>query len=287
MKNISSAMTSHLSGEVTTLATCWKITRRDGTVLGFTDHDQPLTYESVTYEAASGFTPSAVASSAALNVDDLDIEGMLSDDAIDAADIRAGKYDYAEIEVFQVNYANLAAGALIQRTGWLGEVETRGEHFIAEVRGLTQQLSQTIGERYSAACRANLGDARCRVTLASYTVTGSITSVESARSQFSDSANAEEEGYFTAGLITFTSGANNGLSMEVKSFAGGTFVTVLPLPGVVEVGDSYSAVAGCDKRVATCRDVFSNAENFRGEPHVPGLDKMLQTSGTRSDWGSV
>jgi hypothetical protein len=34
MKAISTAHAQHLAGEVTTLATCWKITRRDGVVLG-------------------------------------------------------------------------------------------------------------------------------------------------------------------------------------------------------------------------------------------------------------
>jgi hypothetical protein len=41
-KTISPALAQHLAGEVTTLATCWKITRRDGAVLGFTDHVRDL-----------------------------------------------------------------------------------------------------------------------------------------------------------------------------------------------------------------------------------------------------
>lgn len=31
----------------------------------------------------------------------------------------------------------------------------------------------------------------------------------------------------------------------------------------------------CDHRFSTCRDVFANAENFRGFPHLPGPDFML------------
>ena len=127
MKELSTAMAAHVRGHVTTLATCWKITRRDGTVMGFTDHDTDITFESVTYIAASGFTPSAVASSAALNVDDLDVEGMLSAGAITETDLLAGVYDYAEIDVFQVNYADLTMGTIHLRTGWLGEVQMHGE----------------------------------------------------------------------------------------------------------------------------------------------------------------
>lgn len=31
----------------------------------------------------------------------------------------------------------------------------------------------------------------------------------------------------------------------------------------------------CDQRFETCRDVFANAENFRGFPHLPGNDFVL------------
>lgn len=283
MKTLTAGLAAHLAGETTTLATCWKLTRRDGTTLGFTSHDRDLTFESVTYKAASGFTPSMIASSGNLAVDNLDVEGMLSAEAITETDIHAGKYDFAEISVFQVNYANLAQGALTLRTGWLGEVSVSGQHFIAEVRGMTQKLSQTLGEIFSPACRARLGDARCKVNLASHTVSGTITEVVS-RLVVKDSSRSEAAGHFTDGLLTFTSGANEDLTIEVKYYADKTLNLVLPLPFPAEVGDTYSLIAGCDKRFETCIGRFNNAINFRGEPHLPGLDRMLQTSSTRSEW---
>ena len=33
--------------------------------------------------------------------------------------------------------------------------------------------------------------------------------------------------------------------------------------------------AGCDKRLATCSERFSNVLNFRGEPYVPGQGAMM------------
>jgi hypothetical protein len=41
---------------------------------------------------------------------------------------------------------------------------------------------------------------------------------------------------------------------------------------------------GCDKTLPTCFAKFNNVVNFRGEPLVPGLDRMLETAGTRSQW---
>lgn len=211
------------------------------------------------------------------------IEGMLSDDAISEMDIHAGKYDFAEIEIFQVNYADLSQGKLNLRCGWLGQVSYGNEQFVAEVRGLTQKLTKTLGELFSPACRASLGDARCKIDLAAFTFVGSVTSVLS-NALFLDGSRTEVSGYFDSGIITFTSGTNNGLQMEVKSFSDKTITLVMPMPFIVEIGDTYSLVAGCDKTFETCIAQFNNALNFRGEPDLPGIDKMLQTSSTRSDW---
>uniref|UniRef100_UPI003F71554B DUF2163 domain-containing protein n=1 Tax=Elioraea sp. TaxID=2185103 RepID=UPI003F71554B len=50
--------------------------------------------------------------------------------------------------------------------GRLGEVIARDDGtFRAELRGLAQALNVTVGELYTPECRADLGDARCRVPL--------------------------------------------------------------------------------------------------------------------------
>lgn len=282
MKTISNSLAAHIVGEVTTLATCWKLTRRDGAILGFTEHDADIVVDSITYKAASGFSPSAIQNTASLSVDNLDIEGMLSESSITEADILAGRYDFAEIEIFMVNYNDISAGKLKLRRGWLGEVTLEKQQFIAEVRGLTQRLSQTIGELFSPSCRASFGDSRCKIDASGYTVSGFITSVTD-NQNFIDSSRVEANGLYNLGKITFTGGANNGLSMEVKEFlSGGKITLVLPMPYNINAGDSYTMVQGCDKTLVICANQYNNIVNFRGEPHVPGIDKMLETAGTRT-----
>ncbi len=283
MKETSNDLALHLAGEILTLATCWKIKRRDGTIMGFTDHNADLTIDSVPYIAATGFTPSAISDTSDLSVDNLDLEGMLSSSSIEEPDIMAGLYDFAEIEVFKVNYADVSQGILKLRRGWIGEVSLQGGYFSAEIRGLTQALAQTITEIFSPFCRATLGDSRCKVDLPTHTVSGAITSaIDSAR--FSDTARIETDGVFVNGVITFTSGANTGISSEVKEYRSGSFVLALPMPYALSTGVTYTLIKGCDKTLATCRSRFNNVVNFRGEPHIPGVDKMLQTAGTRSSW---
>ena len=280
MKNISINLKNHIAGEVTSLATCWKLSRRDGHVFGFTDHDRDLVVSGVDYIAGSGFTPSAVQSSGGFAVDNLELEGMLDAATITEADILAGVYDYAEIEIFMVNYADLSQGKLMLRRGWIGEVSLGKNYFVAEVRGLAQRLSQRIGDVYSPLCRSGLEG--CGVNLLPFTVAGELTHVTDAQ-VFADATLAQATGYFNHGKITFLSGANEGLSMEVKDFrAGGNITLVLPMPNAVTVGDNFSMYAGCDKSFELCVNKFNNAVNFRGEPHVPGLDRVLETSSTRS-----
>jgi uncharacterized phage protein (TIGR02218 family) len=286
MKQISSTLAAHIAGEVTTLATCWKLTRRDSVIYGFTDHDANIVFAGVTYKAATGFTPSVIQNSGSLSVDNLDVEGMISSGSITEADILAGLYDYGEVEIFQVNYSDFTQGALKLKRGWLGEVSYHKQQFIAEVRGLTQVLAQTIGELYSASCRATLGDSRCKIDMALHTVTGTVTAPVSSQ-QCIDSARGEASDVFTFGTITFTSGANHGLSMELKEYLytagiGGRMIMALPLPYPIGAGDAYTLTKGCDKTIGTCLSRFNNVVNFRGEPAVPGLDRMLETAGTRS-----
>lgn len=279
MKSISAALNTHLNQEVTTLATCWKATLENGTIYGFTSNISDLVISGVTYSASSGCTPTAIASNSDLAVDNLDVIGFLDSAQITDADIQAGLWDFAAIEIFQVNYLDLTMDRLRLRSGRLGEIKTSRQQFIAELRGIAQQLQQNLGQVYSASCRADLGDARCKVNLAAITVTGSVTIATSSQ-VFTDSARTEADGYFDNGLMTFTSGGNIGLSMEIKTFIADVFTMQLPFPYAIALTDTYSAYPGCKKRfIEDCKTKFANAVNFRGEPHVPGTDQIMAVGG--------
>ncbi len=166
VKNITAGLEAHLAEEATTLTRCWSITRTDGIAFYFTDHDADLVVDGNTYKASLGFRATAVANNAGLDVDNLDVDGFFEDDSLTEEELRAGLFDYAEVKVFMCNWANLSQGILKIRKGHLGEVVfTQHGFFKAELRGLTQALQQRIGELYSAECRADLGDHRCKIPL--------------------------------------------------------------------------------------------------------------------------
>lgn len=282
MKQLSPALLAHLRSEVTTLRTCWKLTLTNGSVFGFTDHCDDLVIAGLRYLAASGHAPSSIVSNSALAVDNLEVAGLLDNELISEGDLHDGVWDFAQVEIFRVNYADLTQGVIRLHVGRLGEVRTSGHGFTAELRGLTQQLQQTIGELYSPTCRADFGDARCKIDLAAWTVTGSVTKLIDAATnrRFSDTGRSEPDGHFDGGKLRFTSGDNAGLAMEVQAHVAGQFKLQLALPYPLAVGDAYTVIAGCRKRFAEdCWQRFNNAINFRGEPHVPGNDAMLQVGG--------
>lgn len=277
MRSVSANLKAHFGQEVTTLALCWRIKRTDDVEFGFTSHTKNLTIGGLVYEASTGFTASQIELNSKLSVDNQDTMGLIDSDTIKELDLAAGIYDYAEVEIFIVNYKSLGDGTLTLKFGKLGEVTRRDDHFFAEIRGLTQHLQQVVGDLYSVTCRADLGDSECKVTLASFTVTGTLTGVTSNR-VFADSSRSESNDYFNFGLLTWTSGNNNGLSMEVQDFvqSTGQFTLFQPMPFTVQVGDQYSVYAGCDKLLSTCKNKFNNVVNFRGEPYIPGPDTIIQ-----------
>jgi hypothetical protein len=90
-------------------------------------------------------------------------------------------------------------------------------------------------------------------------------------------------GYFDGGVMTFTSGLNNGISRPVKTYAPGQWTMFVPFPKLAVIGDTYTMVAGCNRSYATCRDTYNNLLNFRGEPHMGGFDDLIQVGRGTSD----
>lgn len=270
-------------GKVTQLCQVMKLTLKDGTVMGFTSFDQDIILQeepTVIYKALTGMTPTAVSSSSAFNVDNLDIEGFLSDERITESDIKAGRYDYADIVISEMSWKDKPYSLFklnIKRFGKLGEIRVEGGKFIAEIRGLMQYLQNNIGELYQTSCRAYLGDSKCGVDLIPFTFDSSVLTVESNRSITCNLNN--DTGYFDGGKITFLTGLNINLTLEVKSWnlATQTIEFQLPTNYTINIGDTFRVVKGCDGLIKTCQDVFGNAKRFRGEPYIPQTEALVRT----------
>lgn len=277
MRSLPPALAAALAGGTTTLAWCWRITRRDGTRFGFTDHDRDLSFDGTTFEAAAGLTATDIDTSAGLAVDNLELEGAITSERLVEADLAAGLYDDAEVEVFRVDWTD-PANRILVRMGSIGEVKRSGSSFIVEVRGLAHRLQQPQGRLYQYSCDAVLGDDRCGIdlTLAAYRGAATVAALQGTRELLVTGLETFAADWFTRGLARFTSGANAGLSFEVRRHAVVAAQQVLELwqamPGQITASDELLVTAGCDKQLATCRDRFANVLAFRGFPHLPGND---------------
>lgn len=289
---ISAALKAHLQQPYQTTCTGWLcgLTDDDGNiwrVLGFTDHDQPITFNleswmagfglpslpgiagtgSVVYSAVAGYTKTDIASSGALNVDNLEVDGILVSPSITEDDLRAGLWDFAYITIFTINWADLTQGALIQRSGTLGEVTIERGAFKAKLRGVAQAYSRVIIELTTPSCRAKLGDARCKVDLTPFTVSSTLTGVEpgpyprtlydTARTEPGPSAGVAITGITTAnpGVVSLSAplGLPSGSPITIAGVLGMTEVNTVTVARNVasdglsfEIGDtsSFSSYTG-------------------------------------------
>jgi uncharacterized phage protein (TIGR02218 family) len=281
MKALGAGLEAHLASGATTLCWCWRLTRHDGVVTGYTDHDGSLVFDGTTFEAASGFTASDIKDGVGLSVDNLEVSGALSSVTLTDADLAAGRYDDAEVEIFRVNWSDPSQRVLM-RFGSLGEVRRSGSSFTAEVRGLAHYLQQPKGRLLQLTCDADLGDGRCGVNIntAAYKGTAAITIAHSARRFTVSGLSAFSHDFFTRGLATFTSGPAAGLKIEVKAHTKVSGVETVELwadaEGPPVAGNAFDVTAGCDKRFETCKAKFANQINFRGFPAMPGNDYLMK-----------
>lgn len=284
MKTLPVGLAAHLATRSTTLSTALKITRTDGTIFGFTSHDIDDVVSGVTYSANPGLDVTNIVISANAAVGNLELTTLHDGMVFTTKDIFNGVWKNAAFTIFRYNYASISDGIDTLLGGTLGECQIKLNQVVVELRDLRQYLQQPIGDVSSKTCRYRFGDSRCGVILVgspnAFIVSGAVTGVTS-NQVFVDSSRSEVQAWFDEGEITFVTGNNAGISAKVKSYTVGsppipTFTLALPLYGTVVIGDSYTAIKGCRKRLSDCVE-NGNVLNFGGEPHRQGLNDLTKS----------
>lgn len=276
MRDVPAALAAHFAGGATTLCRCWSLTRNDGLVLGFTDHDRDLAFDGVGFASTIALDTAETASELGFAIGGGEVSGAFAAIGLNEADLTRGLYDDARVSIWLVNWADPSQRLLLE-TGFVGEIRRSDLAFTAEVRGLAKAFDEERGRLYTRACSADLGDARCGVAIAA--VAGAVSTTDGRIGLTAASLSAYADGHLTGGRITFTSGANIGFATEVKRHAAASGLVAIQLwqapPGPIAPGDAFSITPGCDKSFATCRAKFGNGVNFRGFPHIPGNDFVI------------
>jgi uncharacterized phage protein (TIGR02218 family) len=295
MRAIDGDLQARLDSGATTLCRCWLVRRRDGAVFGFTDHDRDVTFDGVSFRASSGMDASALQSATGLSVDNAQAVGALSDAGVTEEDVRAGRYDRAEIWHWLVDWERPELRVLLFR-GSFGEIRRSDGAFEVELRGLAEALNASVGRSILRTCDRSLGDPKCgfEVSRPGFSGESAVAEGSGGATIVADDLAGFADGWFSQGTVSWLSGENAGQTGTVKADRrrsdGVRHIALWQAPGrPMASGDRFRIIAGCDKRAETCRAKFDNLVNFRGFPLIPGDDWVTAypKEGTSHDGSSL
>jgi uncharacterized phage protein (TIGR02218 family) len=266
-----------MTDRVVTQALCWRVERGDGVMVALTDHDRDLVVDGIVHRAAPGMTPSAVVRGEGLEADTMEVTGALGAAAFRRDDLIAGRWDGARVVMSAVDWSDPAQVPVPLGEGRIGEVELTAEGFTAELRGAQARLERPVTEATSPACRATLGDGRCRVAMAPRRRFARVVACVGERVTI-DAPDAVDDAY-GEGVLRWFGGGNTGLASAVERSAGAVLTLRAPPVFAVTAGTLVQVSEGCDRRLATCAARFGNVANFRGEPFLPGIDLLTRYPG--------
>lgn len=252
-----------------TAATFWRVLRRDGVTLGFTTHDRDLWFDGVLHRAAPGMTPSAIRRSAGLDADSAEVEGVLSHDAISAADLAAGRFDGAALRVGLVDWESGERDYLYY--GTIGGVVEEEGRFTAELVSRKALLLADPVPRTSPACRAAFCGPGCTLSPARFTHEAVLAGIDLAINAVT-LACAAAPADLAGGRLRWLDGPHAGLGMAIVLADAAGLVLDTPLDPALAPGLRALVREGCDHTLDTCAARFANAVNFQGEPFLPGND---------------
>lgn len=265
----------HLDLESQNRALLLRLTRKDGEIFRFTNRDVDIEWDDgtglETYAAGSGFTASSVLVAIGTGIQGMSIKMLKRVAGITDADLEGGLWTDAQCLLVMVRADLPTDGYLIIFGGDVQQIqddEQGGVEF--EVRGLIRNSRVLDVESYSFLCRADLGDARCQVDIEALSELFTVD-VASSNQRFSTIELNQADDHWNLGVIQWITGANAGLSMEIKDSDSSSKLLILAgqMPFSVVAGDTGKAWPGCDKSLSTCIARYNNAVNFRGEPYIP------------------
>lgn len=271
-----SAVSDILSQPLCAFAFCWRLERRDGVTIGLTSHDRPLEVDGLRYMSSPGITPSAIQRGGDGSSELADVQGALSSAAISEEDLDAGRWDGATLLLHLTEWTDPAVLWLELARGTLGSIEQNGASYNVALRGGGALLERPVAPVTSPTCRARLGDKACRVDLRRHQELARVGGIADDAVTFAGVV----PGLYPFGEVRWLGGANAGLVQMIVDQEGDVLFLAEPPPFAVAPGTLALLTQGCDKRLETCAARFTNTANFRGEPHLPGMDLLTRYPGS-------
>lgn len=261
------------SAELETVATFWRVTRRDGVALGFTTHDRDLWFDGLLHRAAPGMVPSAIRRSAGFEPDSAEVQGALSHDAIAATDLAAGRFDGGAITVGLVDWESLDRHVVYR--GTIGTVSHEAGGFTAQLQSRKAELQADRIPRTSPTCRATFCGPGCGLNAARFTHEAVLASQDADSGGLTFATDVPAVA-LAGGILRWLDGPCAGITMAIAAAEGDAVFIDMPIDEPLATGLRVLVREGCDRRLETCATRFDNAVNFQGEPFLPGNDLLAR-----------
>lgn len=252
-----------------------KVTTNKGVVYGYTDHDVQLTVDSVVYQPTPGLLRGNMSVSSTEQVSNQEFSTAWID--APEEELLSGLFDNAKIDVLHCSWKNPSYGGFIINSGNLGQIQWNSDGFTADVMGFMRALQKNVNFIATGHCRHLLFSqfdeqhiGACTLNKTSYTRTGTVTGILTDQIKITASGLVTTNQYHTNGVLTWTSGTNSGKSHEIKNHlsSNNSLEFFLPTEHDIQLGETFSITAGCDKTHSTCKSKFNNVINFGGFPHI-------------------
>ncbi|MFM5906090.1 MAG: DUF2163 domain-containing protein [Novosphingobium sp.] len=256
-----------------TVATFWRVARKDGVTLGFTTHDRDLWFDGVLHRAVPGMLPSAIRRSADLEPDSAEVEGALSHESISSDDLSTGRFDGARVAIGVVDWQTLDRHVLYR--GAIGQIEEEDGKFNAELVSRKAELQRDPVPRTSPTCRAAFCGPGCGLSAVRFTQELAIVESDPARNVVRLPLALAPADY-QYGQLRWLDGPLAGISAEIADVDGDEVILASALDIAPGAGTRILLRQGCDRTIYTCGTRFGNAANFQGEPYLPGNDLIAR-----------
>lgn len=260
---------------------CWllRMVLKDGTVLGFTDHDVTLNFDdgegAIDYRPDFGMQISNIKTGAGLDAGNFEVTFPLglSPKPITRTAVLGGRFNRCETRLMRVVWSDLTLGARKFMLGNAGQWRVEGSKAIAEVRDKRDYLNQQVGRQLQAQCDADYADqVQCFATPTE--ITGTVTAVTSAALFTVSFSGSYADHFFDHGKVIGLTGPNTNLVGSIWSWtSAGHIELFMPLVEAPVIGDTFTVRDGCALTRAACM-AHGQILNMRGFPEVPGMQAL-------------
>tara|TARA_R100000951_G_scaffold114960_1_gene121519 strand:+ start:18150 stop:19013 length:864 start_codon:yes stop_codon:yes gene_type:complete len=240
-----------------------------------TTNSSEIEFEGNSYIVANAVDLSAQSEELSGSAYSIEVSGAIDSDLLTNSDLNNGVYRGAEVVEYIVDPKYPYAGALRTYRYYIQDIKWDGEVFQTTCGGIQDSVKRKKGGIFSRQCVVQLYGEYCGVNKADHRFPSSgeatVDSIQDYRgfSSVGFPVGTNDASQLLFGVIEWVSGDNQGRTSTIIQYSAETFRIAERLPKSIQVGDTFTALKGCQKTIAACNG-FNNFANYQGAPYVRG-----------------